>query len=308
MANLLEETAGSDHVGDETGEHSLKRALGRGTDSRASGAIIALGIFVLTGAAAARPCRSRHYLPSCSRLGACSRTSQPFASMIPVAGSATPTATLGEIAWIIGWDLILEYAPRATVASVTATYSASGFWHSYSPPLAGTPRRSSCRTTDGGRLGRISKTLALHHVDPASLPHATGVFNLVAFFGIAMMTTVLVIGIKESANLNSFIVVVKVTVLLIFIGLGANYVLQHMGQAQTNWTPFIPPNEGEFGKFGISGIVRAGGVIFFAYIGFDAVSTAAQEGKNPKRTCYRILGRWYLHDSLHSSRRRSPAW
>jgi len=97
------------------------------------------------------------------------------------------------------------------------------------------------------------------------------------------MTTILVIGIKESANLNSMIVVVKVIVLLIFIGLGAQYILGHTSQATTNWTPFVPANEGEFGKFGISGVIRAAGVIFFAYIGFDAVSTAAQEAKNPKR-------------------------
>jgi len=105
----------------------------------------------------------------------------------------------------------------------------------------------------------------------------------VAFLGIALVTTVLVIGIKESANLNSFIVVIKVCVLLVFIALGVAYISKHMSDATANWTPFIPPNEGEFGKYGWSGVIRAAGVIFFAYIGFDAVSTAAQEAKNPKR-------------------------
>jgi basic amino acid/polyamine antiporter, APA family len=98
-----------------------------------------------------------------------------------------------------------------------------------------------------------------------------------------LVTVILVIGIKESANFNSFIVVVKVAVLLVFIGLGANYIFAHMAEAKANWTPFIPPNTGSYGNFGWSGIATAAGVIFFAYIGFDAVSTAAQEAKNPRR-------------------------
>ena len=211
--------------------------------------------------------------------------------MIPVAGSAYTYgyATLGEIfAWIIGWDLILEYAfGAATVASGWSGYVLSllqDLGIHIPPALAGTP--GAPFVMYNGRweaLGRISKTLALNNVDPSTLPHATGVFNLVAFLGIALVTTILVIGIKESANLNSFIVVLKVAVLLVFIGLGAHYILQHTSLASENWTPFLPANEGAFGKYGLSGVVRAAGVIFFAYIGFDAVSTAAQEAKNPKR-------------------------
>jgi APA family basic amino acid/polyamine antiporter len=279
----------------ETGEHSLKRALGAGNlISLGIGAIIGTGIFVLTGAAAAQyagPAIVFSFMLAalgCVFAGLCYAE---FASMIPVAGSAYTYgyATLGEIfAWIIGWDLILEYAfGAATVASGWSGYVLSflqDFGIHIPPALAGTPGAQFVQYN--GRweaLGRISKTLAAHNVDPSSLPHATGVFNLVAFFGIALMTTILVIGIKESANLNSFIVVIKVTVLLIFLGIGAHYILRHASLASANWTPFIPPNEGEFGKYGISGIVRAAGVIFFAYIGFDAVSTAAQEAKNPKR-------------------------
>jgi len=279
----------------ETGEHSLKRALGAGNlISLGIGAIIGTGIFVLTGAAAAQyagPAIVFSFMLAalgCVFAGLCYAE---FASMIPVAGSAYTYgyATLGEIfAWIIGWDLILEYAfGAATVASGWSGYVLSflqDFGIHIPPSIAGTPGAQFVQYN--GRweaLGRISKTLALNHVDPASLPHATGVFNFVAFFGIALMTTILVIGIKESANLNSMIVVVKVIVLLIFIGLGAQYILGHTSQATTNWTPFVPANEGEFGKFGISGVIRAAGVIFFAYIGFDAVSTAAQEAKNPKR-------------------------
>ena len=97
------------------------------------------------------------------------------------------------------------------------------------------------------------------------------------------MTVILVIGIKESANFNSFIVIIKICVLLIFLALGGAYVLKHWGEAVANWTPFLPPNAGHYGEYGISGIATAAGIIFFAYIGFDAVSTAAQEAKNPAR-------------------------
>ena len=111
----------------------------------------------------------------------------------------------------------------------------------------------------------------------------TSSFNLFGFIGICVVTVILVIGIKESANFNSFIVIVKVCVLLIFLGLGINFLMAHGERLTTNWHPFIPANTGTFGQYGWSGILRAAGVIFFAYIGFDAVSTAAQEAKNPKR-------------------------
>src|SRR5204863_1304215 len=197
--------------------------------------------------------------------------------------------SLGKIfSWIIGWDLILEYAfGAATVASGWSGYVLSLLqdFHIHIPPwLAGTP--GAPFVMYNGRweaLGRISKTLAASGIDPSTLPHQTGVFNLVASLGIAAVTTILVIGIKESANANSLIVVIKVCVLLIFIALGTAYILRHTSQAVANWTPFLPPNQGEFGKYGWSGVVRAAGVIFFAYIGFDAVSTAAQEARNPAR-------------------------
>jgi basic amino acid/polyamine antiporter, APA family len=279
----------------ETGEHSLKRALGAGNlVSLGIGAIIGTGIFVLTGAAAAQyagPAIVFSFILAavgCVFAGLCYAE---FASMIPVAGSAYTYgyATLGEIfAWIIGWDLILEYAfGAATVASGWSGYVLSflqDFGIHIPPSLAGTPGAQFVQYN--GRwelLHRVAPALKLLGVDPAMLPHASGVFNLVAFLGIALMTTILVIGIKESANLNSFIVVVKVCVLLIFIGLGAAYITKHTALASSNWTPFVPPNEGEFGKYGWTGVIRAAGVIFFAYIGFDAVSTAAQEAKNPKR-------------------------
>jgi APA family basic amino acid/polyamine antiporter len=211
--------------------------------------------------------------------------------MIPVAGSAYTYgyATLGEIfAWIIGWDLILEYAfGAATVASGWSGYVLSllqDFGIRLSPKLAGAPgTKFVFFNGHWENVNRVAKALALQHIDPNTLPHQTAAFNLFAFLGIAAVTAILVIGIKESANFNSFIVVVKVCVLLIFVGLGVNYILAHRADATANWTPFIPPNGGSFGEYGMTGILRAAGVIFFAYIGFDAVSTAAQEAKNPKR-------------------------
>jgi basic amino acid/polyamine antiporter, APA family len=120
-------------------------------------------------------------------------------------------------------------------------------------------------------------------IDPATLPHTHGVFNLLGFLAILITTIILVIGIRESANFNSAIVVIKVAVLIIFVAIGANYLLMRPGLTTANWHPFIPPNTGQFGSFGWSGIARGAGLIFFAYIGFDAVSTAAQEAKNPAR-------------------------
>src|SRR3989475_23496 len=261
----------------ETGEHSLKRALGPGNlISLGIGAIIGTGIFVLTGAASAQyagPAIVFSFMLAavgCVFAGLCYAE---FASMIPIAGSAYTYgyATLGEIfAWIIGWDLILEYAfGAATVASGWSGYVLSLLqdFHIHIPPwLAGTPGAQFVQLPNGRweALGRISKTLAASGIDPSTLPHQTGVFNLVAFLGIAAVTAILVIGIKESANANSLIVVIKVCVLLIFIALGTAYILRHTSQAVANWTPFLPPNQGEFGKYGWSGVVRAAGVVFFS--------------------------------------------
>src|SRR5579864_648793 len=279
----------------ETGEHCLKRALGPGNlIALGIGAIIGTGIFVLTGAASAMYAGPSIVLSfivagiGCVFAGLCYAE---FAAMIPIAGSAYTYgyATLGEIfAWIIGWDLILEYAfGAATVASGWSGYVLSflqDFGIRLSPRLAGAPGTPFVLYNGHWEnLSRVSKALALHHIDHSTLPHQTSIFNMFGFIGIALVTVVLVIGIKESANLNSLIVIVKVCVLLVFVGLGVNYIVGHMAEASANWHPFIPPNQGGFGEFGTSGIFRAAGVIFFAYIGFDAVSTAAQETKNPKR-------------------------
>ncbi len=280
---------------EETGEHSLKRALGPlNLISLGIGAIIGTGIFVLTGAAAAQyagPAVVFSFILAgigCVFAGLCYAE---FASMIPVAGSAYTYgyATLGEfVAWIIGWDLILEYAfGAATVAAGRSGYVlsfANDFGTKLPPAIAGT-RWDEFVFYNGHweKLARVGAKLQSMGIDPSTLPHTTGQFNLIGFLGIAAVTTILVIGIKESANFNNFIVLVKVAVLLVFLGIGAHWLTQNSSVASANWTPFVPPNDGAFGHYGWSGVLRAAGVIFFAYIGFVAVSTAAQEAKNPQK-------------------------
>jgi APA family basic amino acid/polyamine antiporter len=279
----------------ETGEHTLSRSLGVGNlVALGIGAIIGTGIFVLTGTTAAKyagPGVVYSFIIAaiaCVFAGLCYAE---FAAMIPVAGSAYTYgyATLGEIfAWIIGWDLVLEYAfGAATVCSGWSGYVLSlgqDFGLRLPPELAGTP--GSAFVLYNGHwelLARIHVKLVEAGVDPATLPHRFGIFNLVAFIGIMAVTAILVVGIKESASFNSAIVVVKLVVLLIFLGIGGYTLLHHPELPRVNWHPFLPENTGVFGQFGWSGAVRGAGVIFFAYIGFDAVSTAAQEAKNPKR-------------------------
>ncbi|MBZ5610708.1 MAG: amino acid permease [Acidobacteriia bacterium] len=273
-----------------TDEHSLKRVLGAtNLVALGIGAIIGTGIFVLTGSVAAQHAGPGIVLSfilagiGCAFAGLCYAE---FASLIPIAGSAYTYgyATLGEIfAWIIGWDLILEYAfGAATVASgwsanVVQLLARIGI--TIPPQIIATPGTLLVHYQD---LWQPATSVPAG-VDLATLPHATAVFNLVAFISIALVTTILVIGIQESATINSVIVFVKVGTVLVFIAVAAIYVFQHFSQATANWKPFIPPNKGTFGEFGWSGILRGSGKIFFAYIGFDAVSTAAQEARNPQK-------------------------
>ena len=133
-------------------------------------------------------------------------------------------------------------------------------------------------------LGSLQQALASAGIDPATLPHAVGVFNSRRVYRDRRLATfILVVGIKESANFNSAIVILKVAIVLVFIAVAGMFVLRHPALAAANWHPFIPPNTGKFGVFGLSGVARGAAVIFFAYIGFDAVSTAAQEAKNPQK-------------------------
>jgi basic amino acid/polyamine antiporter, APA family len=298
MANLFVTKPLTAIIGEseETGEHTLRRTLGAtNLITLGIGAIIGTGIFVLTGVVAsgyAGPGVVYTFIVAavaCVFAGLCYAE---FAAMIPVAGSAYTYgyATLGEIfAWIIGWDLVLEYAfGAATVCSGWSGYVLSlgqDFGLRLPPALAGVPGSTFVQWHGHWELLNhgLKDKLALANIDPASLPQQHGLFNLVAFLGIMFATTVLIIGIKESANFNSFIVVVKVAVLLVFLGVGGYTLWMHPEMRAANWHPFLPANTGSFGHFGWSGVARGAAVIFFAYIGFDAVSTAAQESKNPKR-------------------------
>ncbi len=273
----------------EVGEHTLKRSLGAlNLITLGIGAIIGAGIFVLTGQAAALhagPAVSLSFVLAgivCAFAGLCYAE---FASIIPIAGSAYTYgyATLGElVAWIIGWDLGLEYGfGAATVASGWSGYFNSLLQqlHIYIPPqLTATPGTPLVFFHD-----RWLPVASLPPgVSAAGLHHVTGLFNLVSILAVLAVTTVLVIGIKESANLNSAIVIVKLTVVGIFLVLGTYFLIKHPELAKANWHPFIPPSDGH-GHFGWGGIPKAAASIFFAYIGFDAVSTAAQEAKNPQK-------------------------
>lgn len=220
------------------------------------GAIIGAGLFSITGLAAANnagPAITISFIVAavgCAFAGLCYAE---FASMIPVAGSAYTYsfATMGEfIAWIIGWDLVLEYAVGAATVAIS--------WSRY--------------------LVKFLSNFNIH-VDPAwmSSPFDGGIINIPAVFIVMVMSLILARGTKESALINGIIVLIKVTVVLIFIALGWQYIRPE------NYHPYIPENVGHFGEFGFSGIIRAAAIVFFAYIGFDAVSTAAQETKNPKR-------------------------
>ena len=231
------------------------------------GAIVGAGIFVMTGHVAAEYAGPAVTLSivlaglTCAFAGLCYAE---FASLIPIAGSAYTYAysTLGEIfAWIIGWDLILEYSLGATTVAI----GWSGYVVSF---LKGIGITVPAALADAPfafdpRAGAWTKTGA--------------VINLPALLIIALITFVLVRGIKESATVNSIIVFLKISIILIFIGAGIFFIKPDL------WKPFIPPNQGQSGFFGWSGILRGAGVMFFAYLGFDAVSTAAQEAKNPKR-------------------------
>jgi len=275
----------------ETGEHSLKRALGPiNLVTLGIGAIIGAGIFVLTGSAAslyAGPAIMLSYVlagAGCVFAGLCYAE---FAAMIPIAGSAYTYgyATLGEIiAWIIGWDLILEYAfGAATVASGWSS-TLVAFLQDYGiqlpPQICDVP--GAPWVFYDGRWSPLN-TLSLSPAQLAGLPQVTARFNLVAFLAVLAVTTILIIGIRESANFNTGIVFVKLAAVLTFIAVALPFVMKHPPLAHENWKVFLPPNTGTFGSYGWSGVLRGAGVVFFAYIGFDAVSTAAQEARNPQK-------------------------
>jgi len=236
----------------EAERSALRRSLGPlNLTTLGIGSIIGTGIFVLTGTAASQNAGPGLLFSmiisavGCAFSGLCYAE---FAAMVPVAGSAYTYAyaTAGEIfAWIIGWDLILEYALSVSTVAVG--------WSGYFVSLA--------------------------HDVGINLPPAMAAppLNIPAMVIVLVVSTLLLVGIKESADTNTVLVVIKALVLVVFVAAGAAYV------NRANLSPIVPPNAGEFGRFGWSGVLRGAGVMFFAYIGFDAVSTAAQEARNPSR-------------------------
>jgi APA family basic amino acid/polyamine antiporter len=259
-------------------DQSLKRALGPvNLVALGIGAIIGAGIFVLTGQAAANyagPAIVYSFIlagTACALAGLCYAE---FSAMIPIAGSAYTYgyATLGElIAWIIGWDLILEYLFAASTVAV----GWSGYVVSFLKDLGIVipPQYTSAPYTHTTPPGA---GLNIWRLFTEGWSSTGAVLNVPAMLIVGLITILLIIGISESAKFNNIVVIIKLTVVFLFIGFGLAYINRE------NWEPFIPAAAGP-GKYGWDGVVRGAGVIFFAYIGFDAVSTAAQETRNPQR-------------------------
>ncbi len=243
------------------------------------GAIIGTGIFVLTGIAAAKnagPAVSMSFVVAGFASAFAGLCYAEMAAMIPVAGSAYTYAytTMGElVAWIIGWDLILEYLVGAATVSVGwSGYVCSFVSHSTGVQLP------MAWTTAPLAWYEAGKKLPDGTLSDGQFWHTPGaIVNLPAVLITLFVTAILIRGVKESARFNAGIVFVKVAVVLLFIAFVGPHVVP------SNWEPYVPPNEGTFGRFGISGILQGATTVFFAYIGFDAVSTAAQEAKNPQR-------------------------
>jgi len=239
-------------------EKGLKRTLSsRALIALGIGAIIGAGLFSLTGIAAADhagPAVTLSFVLAAIGCGFAGLCYAEFASMIPVAGSAYTYsyATMGEfMAWIIGWDLVLEYALGAATVGVS--------WSSYLNEL----------------LGQYGMAIPSEFI---SSPSEGGIINLPAIFIVCLLSLLLIRGTKESASVNNVLVVVKIAIVLLFIILGWKFINPEFH------TPFIPKNTGKYGEFGMSGIAAGAALVFFAFIGFDAVSTAAQEAKNPQKS------------------------
>jgi basic amino acid/polyamine antiporter, APA family len=267
----------------EAAKSELKRTLGPiNLMSLGIGAIIGAGIFVLTGQVA-----SAHAGPAimfsfvlagiaCALAGLCYAE---LASTMPVSGSAYTYAygTMGEIfAWIMGWLLVLEYG----VAASTVAVGWSGYVVSILTDFGISETLFPTIQYAGGEGPQWATPLVQYVTGEggSSFP-MTGTFNLVAAIGIAAVCSLLVLGVSESANINNAIVVIKIIVLLTFIIVGVQYI------NPANWQPFIPatPEGGTWDQFGVGGIFRGASIIFFAYVGFEAVSTAAAEAKNPSK-------------------------
>jgi APA family basic amino acid/polyamine antiporter len=264
----------------EASRHDLKRTLGAfNLTTLGVGAIIGAGIFVLTGQVASANAGPAILLSFVVAGVACAFAGLCYAELsaaMPVSGSAYTYAygTLGEVfAWVMGWLLVLEYGVAASVVAVG--------WAGYTVSLL---RDLGIHFPDIMVAGKAAPMFAtpLLQAFPNAAGHLafqpTGTLNLMASVGIMAVTCLLMVGVSESAKVNNVIVVIKTLVLFAFVVIGISYV------NPANWHPFLPKNTtGEFGAFGWSGVLRGGAIIFFAYVGFEAVSTAAAEAKNPSR-------------------------
>ncbi|SFU24003.1 amino acid permease [Paraburkholderia aspalathi] len=274
VAALQSEAARTEEELQQHGEHALKRTLsGLDLTLLGIGCIIGAGIFVLTGHAAAANAGPAVVISFvlgaivCALAGLCYAE---MASTVPVAGSAYTYAyaTMGElIAWIIGWDLILEYCIGATTVAIG--------WSGYVVSLL-----RSFGMTIPDQFARAPLAFA----PGTGWSHTGAILNLPAIFIVALITILLITGIRESARVNSIIVVLKVLIVIAFIAAGVSHVnTTHWATGTNPQGAFIPPNTGETGSFGMSGVLRGAAVVFFAYIGFDSVSCVAQETVNPRR-------------------------
>jgi len=301
MVRLLRQKRIEDLQEEATADSGFKRALGSiDLTAIGIGAIIGAGIFVLTGQAAAKyagPAIVISFVLAALACGFAALCYAEFASMIPLAGSAYTYsyATLGEFfAWFIGWNLLVEYSIGAAAVAVGWSGYVVSFLNQvgiHMPPqyiaAPGTHlvflsndviRTIGISIPDGWyELSSYIGNLQQSGIPPETLHQATALFNLPAFIIVILLSALLLKGIRESATFNSVVVIVKVAVILLVIVVGIAFV------KQSNWTPFLPENSGKFGEFGWSGVARGAAVVFFAYLGFDAVSTAAQESRNPRR-------------------------
>ncbi|WP_128547378.1 amino acid permease [Larkinella soli] len=251
----------------ESGTNTLKRSLtGINLIAIGIGVIIGAGLFSLTGIAAANhagPAVTLSFVVAAVGCAFSALCYAEFASMVPVAGSAYTYAytTLGELfAWIIGWDLVLEYSVGAATVAISWSQYLMRFLDNYGIHLPAAWVHSPFET-----------------VTAADGTVVSGIINLPAVLIVVLITGVIIRGTQGSALFNGIVVALKIAVVLVFIALGWNYI------NPDNYHPYIPPNTGVFGEFGLSGILRGAGVVFFVFIGFDIVATMAQEARDPQR-------------------------
>lgn len=280
----------------EANAGTLKRTLGKwNLVSLGIGCIIGAGIFVMTGTAAANhagPALMVSFIftgIACAFVGLCYAE---LASVLPISGSAYTYAyaTLGEVlAWVMGWLLVLEYGVAASTVAVGWAGYINSFLLGFGvviPPELTAATNTPVKITDVYHPMFVEMGYAFNADGLLTKGGALvkGIFNLPAFVGIMAVVSLLIVGVSESAKVNNIIVFIKLAVVTLFVAIGFFYV------DPANWQPFIPDNTGP-GEYGWDGIFRAASIIFFAYVGFEAVSTAAQEAKNPQKDMpFGILG------------------